>query len=87
MTPLVWGGLWVLAATATAMLPMRRQMGPGLALLVSAPVLLAWIGMVHGWVWVALGLAAFLSLFRRPLFALAAWAMGRPFVRPSEFDS
>ena len=38
--PLILGCLWVLVAAATAMLPMRRQMVPGLALLVAAPVLL-----------------------------------------------
>ena len=86
MTPLVWGAVWVLAATATAMLPMRRQMVPGLALLISAPLLLAWIGVVDGWIWVGLALAGFLSMFRRPLVALAAWAMGRPLVRPSELE-
>ena len=37
--------LWVLAASGTAMLPMRRQMLPGLALLASAPVLIAWLGV------------------------------------------
>lgn len=77
MTPLVLGALWVLAATATAFLPMRRQMIPGLALLIAAPVLLVWIGVVHGWLWLAFGLFAFLSMFRRPLRYFARRAMGR----------
>ena len=78
MTPLVFGALWVLAATATAFLPMRRQRIPGLGLLIAAPVLLIWIGLTHGWLWVAFGLFAFLSMFRRPLRYFAGRAMGRP---------
>ncbi|MWD30028.1 DUF2484 family protein [Aquicoccus sp. SCR17] len=59
--------LWVLAAALTALLPMRRQMVPGLALLGTAPVLLAAIGWQHG-AWAGLlGLAGFVSMFRRPL--------------------
>lgn len=74
---LIAGCLWVVAAAATAMLPMRRQMAPGLALLLAAPVLILWIGLAVAW-WVgALGLLAFLSMFRRPLGALLRWAAGR----------
>lgn len=58
---------WVLIGTVTALLPMRRQLVPGLALLVSAPVLLVWLGLVHG-LWIVLaGLAAVVSMFRLPL--------------------
>jgi hypothetical protein len=82
--PLLFACLWALAATATAMLPMRLQFAPGLLLLVSAPVLVVWIGVAHGW-WVAgLGLAAFVSMFRRPLGYLARRALGRPAARPDE---
>lgn len=77
MTPLVLGTLWVLAATATAFLPMRRQMIPGLALLIAAPVLLVWIALAHGWAWAAFGLFALLSMFRRPLGYLARRVLGR----------
>jgi hypothetical protein len=74
---LIAGCLWVLAAAATAMLPMRRQMVPGLALLVAAPALIAWIGVSVSW-WVGgLGLLAFLSMFRRPLGALLRWGFRR----------
>ena len=52
-TPLILGCLWVIAAAGTAMLPMRLQRYPGLPLLVAAPVLLVWIGQVHGWLWLA----------------------------------
>ena len=37
--PLIMGCLWVIAATITAMLPMKQQMVPGKTLLVLAPVL------------------------------------------------
>ncbi|MEL6608139.1 MAG: DUF2484 family protein [Pseudomonadota bacterium] len=69
-TPLIIAALWVLAATAVAFLPMRHQFAPGLVLLVAAPVLIAWIGVVHGWLWVALATAGFVSMFRRPLMHL-----------------
>jgi Protein of unknown function (DUF2484) len=83
-TPLIIGCLWVLAAAATAMLPMKRQMVPGIALLVAAPVLLVWIGMVHGWLWVAVGTFAFLSMFRNPLMYFAKRALGKPVELPPE---
>lgn len=78
MSPsLIAGCLWVLVATVTAMLPMRRQMAPGLLLLATAPLLILWIAASVAW-WVgALALLAFLSMFRRPLGALIGWAMGR----------
>ena len=64
---LVTGAVWVVLATIVAMLPMRFQWIPGLTLLLSAPVILAWIGMDHGWWWVAAGIFAFVSMFRKPL--------------------
>lgn len=85
-TPLILGCLWVLAATVTAMLPMRRQMVPGLALLAAAPVLLLWIGWVHGWLWLAVGLFAFLSMFRNPLLYFLRRALGRPAPLPKELE-
>lgn len=75
--PLFLGCLWVLAATVTALLPMRRQYVPGASLLLAAPVLLIWIGMAHGWLWVLLGLAAFGSMMRNPLRYLIARARGQ----------
>lgn len=59
--------LWVLAATATAMLPMRHQYVPGITLLALAPVLMIWLSLVHGWWLGAIALAAFASMFRNPL--------------------
>jgi Protein of unknown function (DUF2484) len=82
--PLVIGCFWVLAAAATAMLPMKRQMVPGIALLIAAPILLVWIGWVHGWVWAVVGLLAFLSMFRNPLIYFARRAMGKPVELPPE---
>ena len=85
--PLVLGCLWVLAAAVTAMLPMRRQMVPGLTLLIVAPVLLVWIGLVHGWLWFVIGLFAFLSMFRNPLLYFLRRALGRPTQRPKERET
>jgi hypothetical protein len=76
-TSLIAGCLWVLAAAGTAMLPMRRQMAPGLLLLVSAPALILWIGAQIGWWLGVLALVAVLSMFRRPIAALVRWALGR----------
>jgi Protein of unknown function (DUF2484) len=84
--PLILGCVWVLAATATAMLPMRRQMVPGVALLIAAPVLLGWIGYAHGWIWLAVGLFAFLSMFRNPLLYFLRRALGRPAPLPKELE-
>ena len=66
-TPVLLAILWVLASTVTAFLPMKFQYAPALTLLIAAPILLIWIGLVHGWLWVVLGLLAFLSMFRNPL--------------------
>jgi hypothetical protein len=66
-SPLVLCALWVLAASVTACLPMRHQYAPGLTLLLLAPILIIWSGLVHGpWIAVA-GVLAFISMFRNPL--------------------
>lgn len=79
---LIAGCLWVLVASLTAMLPMRRQYAPGIALLTGAPVLIGWIGVAHG-PWVALAvLAAALSMFRRPLIHLARRMIGLAISHP-----
>ena len=79
---LILAFVWVLAASATAMLPMRLQYPPGLTLLILAPFLLGYLGYQHG-VWVVLlGLAAFVSMFRRPLHYLLFKALGRPVEPP-----
>ena len=74
---LTLGALWVIAASGTAMLPMRWQIYPGLPLLIAAPVLLAYIGWQHGIWWVVAGLFAFGSMFRRPLYYLFLRVTGR----------
>ena len=81
-TPLIFGCFWVIGAAITAMLPMRRQMLPGIALLALAPPLLIWIGAVHGWLWLAVGVFAFGSMFRRPLTYFARKALGLPVSDP-----
>lgn len=69
--------LWVLAATVTAFLPMRRQYIPGVTLLVLAPVLILWLGYDFGWLWSGLAFAGFVSMFRNPLKYLWARARGQ----------
>jgi hypothetical protein len=64
---LISAAIWVLAATFVAMLPMRLQWGPGIALLLAAPVLLGWMAVDHGPWWVVAGGLAFVSMYRRPL--------------------
>ena len=73
---LIIAALWVLAATATALLPMRMQYVPGIALLIAAPVLIVWLGIDLGWGWAVAGLLAFASMFRNPLKYLYARARG-----------
>ncbi len=64
---LILSCLWVIAASITAMLPMRRQFAPGIALLICAPPLLLYLGYEHN-PWVVLAAcAAIISMFRRPL--------------------
>jgi hypothetical protein len=67
---LILACLWVLAAAIVAMLPMRFQYVPGLALLILSVPLAVFVGVEVGWVWVALVVFAVLSMFRRPLMAL-----------------
>ena len=84
--PLILGCIWVLASAVTAMLPMRQQMLPGISLLLAAPVLLGWIGWVHGWLWLVVGLIAFVSMFRNPLRYFLLRALGRPAPLPKELE-
>lgn len=66
-TPLVLAFLWVLAATVVAFLPMRFQYVLGFLLAVSAVVLIVWLSVsLSPWIGVA-ALAAFVSMFRKPL--------------------
>ena len=58
---------WVFASVGCAMLPMRRQYVPGIALLIAAPILIVMIGIqVSPWLAIA-AVFAFLSMFRNPL--------------------
>ncbi len=82
--PVTLACLWVVLATVVALLPMRLQMVPGVALLVAAPVLLAWIGWVHGWPWAAVATLGFLSMFRNPLIYFGRKALRLPVRDPRE---
>ena len=68
---LTLAAVWVIAAALVAMLPMRWQYAPGLILLILTVPLLGMIGREVGWLWVAAVLAAVVSMYRRPLGALA----------------
>lgn len=75
--PVIIAALWVLAATVVALLPMRMQYVPGVALLLAAPVLIIWLAVLYGW-WVGvLALLAFVSMFRNPLRYFWARARGQ----------
>lgn len=74
---LIWLSIaWVFASAGVAMLPVRRQYFPALALLLAAPVLIIMAGMQYGWVYALLGFAAFISMFRNPLRYIAARLRG-----------
>ncbi|GGX56480.1 hypothetical protein GCM10007385_26510 [Tateyamaria omphalii] len=85
---LLWACIgWVFAATIVAMLPMRHQYIPGIALLIAAPVLIAWVGITVAWWAGCLALAAFVSMFRNPLRYFMAKARGQNPQLPPEFRS
>jgi hypothetical protein len=70
--------VWVLAATMTALLPMRGQYVPGVALLILAPLLIVWLGYDFGWGWgwSVAAFAGFASMDRNPLKYFYARARG-----------
>lgn len=73
---LILACLWAVASTVVALLPMRHQYVPGVALLIAAPILILWVGFDYGW-WVSiLALIAFVSMFRNPLRYLWKRALG-----------
>lgn len=77
MTPsLIAAALWVLLGAVTAFFPIRYQMVPGSVLLLTAVPVMIWVGLENGWIWTALAVLAFLSMFRRPLLYLVAKARG-----------
>jgi Protein of unknown function (DUF2484) len=78
--------VWAIAATITALLPMKRQMIPGVTLLATALPLLGWIGWDHGWVLATLGLLGFLSMMRNPLIYFVKRALGKPVELPRELQ-
>ncbi|GKY87116.1 DUF2484 family protein [Sinisalibacter aestuarii] len=84
MTPsLIAAAFWVLLGAVTAFFPIRYQAIPGSVLLLTAVPLMIWVGYQNGWIWTALALFAFLSMFRRPLLYLIAKARGQNPERPT----
>lgn len=73
---IIVSAVWVLAATMTALLPMRGQYVPGVALLILAPLLIVWLGYNFGWGWSVAAFAGFASMFRNPLKYFYARARG-----------
>lgn len=69
--------LWVFASVGVAMLPMRHQYIPGVALLIAAPVLIIAIGIHVNWIVAVLAVLAFISMFRNPLRYLLARLRGQ----------
>ena len=74
---IIIAALWVLVATGTALMPMRYQYVPGVALLILAPVLIIWLGVDLGWGWSVPAFAGFASMFRNPLKYMYARARGQ----------
>ncbi|MEP4197432.1 MAG: DUF2484 family protein [Aliishimia sp.] len=68
---------WVFASAAVAMMPMKRQYVPGIALLLAAPILISVIWSKVGWIAAVAATAAFLSMFRNPLKYIWARARGQ----------
>ncbi len=85
-TVMIVACLWVVASAIVALLPMRRQNVPGVALLFAAPVLIAWLWGAHGWIVGGLALFGFLSMFRNPLRYFAKKALGLPVGLPKELQ-
>lgn len=84
---LLWACLaWVFASTIVALLPMRMQYVPGVALLIAAPLLILWIGIDVAWWAGLLALAAFVSMFRNPLRYLLAKVRGQNPQLPREMQ-
>ncbi len=74
---LILASFWIVASAFTAMLPYRMQFPPGIALLVLSVPLLIFIGISHGFIWVALFLFAIGSMFRNPLIYFVKRLTGR----------
>ena len=70
--------VWALLVSVTALLPLRVQYTPAIMLVIVVPFLLIFVGFEHGLGAVALGLAAFVSLFRAPLLYVARQMIGEP---------
>ncbi len=69
-TALILACFWVLAATGVAVLPMRRQRGPAIALLLAAPAILGWISIEHGGLIASACALGALSVMRHPARAI-----------------
>lgn len=73
---IVMSALWVLASAGVAMMPVRRQYVPGVALMLAAPVLIWFWAIEFGWLLGGVALFAFVSMFRNPLLYMARRLLG-----------
>lgn len=58
---------WAIGSTIVAFLPMRRQYLLGGTLMLSAPLVILFLGYQHGWLWLVPAGLAFVSMYRNPL--------------------
>ena len=77
MTWIFIGCVWVLACTVIAMLPIRRQIVPGVMLMMAGPFLI-WVLIDQlGWLVGGIALFAFLSMFRNHMIYMTQILMGQ----------
>lgn len=70
---LLAAGIWVLAATAIALLPRRFHWPGAVGLILTGVPLIGWLTWVHGPLAGLIALAAGASVLRWPLFYLGHW--------------
>ncbi|MEL6121742.1 MAG: DUF2484 family protein [Pseudomonadota bacterium] len=77
MTWIVIGCVWVLACTVIAMLPIRRQIVPGVMLMMAGSFLIWVLIDQPGWLVGGIALFAFLSMFRNHMIYMTQILMGQ----------
>ena len=73
MISILLAGLWVVAATAIALMPQRTHWPGAVALIVTGVPLLGYLTYENGPLAGLIGLAAGASVLRWPLFYLGKW--------------
>lgn len=70
MTLLLISVIWVLASAAVAMMPVHRQIIPGVALMAAGPVLVVTIALQVGVMGGVFAVWAYFSMYHRPLVTI-----------------